>query len=209
LRDRAQPREERLTPEFRNVKLPVEAAVRTAPPLAASVLLSLAALSCAGDEQQAGDPLPEVYLGGYWFGFVDGIPATAFLEQKMDGRVTGTITFGLVGGRVQGARMDYTIQKLDGGCQDEFSGSAVVQRLDDRDRWSVALTETNPCLSSAAELHGYLDRLTCPADRALCTTDWDLRPARCVDLGSDPGDCGTCGHGCGPGQDCLQGSCRD
>ena len=32
--------------------------------------------------------------------------------------------------------------------------------------------------------------------------------SRCVEASSDPGNCGGCGHGCGPGGTCENGACR-
>jgi hypothetical protein len=34
------------------------------------------------------------------------------------------------------------------------------------------------------------------------------RNAQCVDLKTDPGNCGTCGHGCGPAGVCTNGACQ-
>ena len=64
---------------------------------------------------------------------------------------------------------------------------------------TTVVVGTNGCAVCAS---GYC-AAACPAGATTCSA----APTTCVDLSSDPSNCGVCGHACAGGQGCNQGTC--
>ena len=99
--------------------------------------------------------------------------------------------------------VNFTKANLSGACliDADFTGATFADNTNLANAIFCNTTMPNGSVNNSNCGRGTACCLSCPASETMCSDS-------CVDLQTDARNCGSCGHACGGGQSCVNGSCQ-